>query len=57
VFEFEADTLQALVADTPVFVGTSLKIQFQFEDILRLELSFSAIGLVARVSHYPSEGW
>jgi hypothetical protein len=57
VFEFEADTLQALVADTPVFVGTSLKIQFQFEDILRLELSFSAIGLVARVSDHLSEGW
>jgi hypothetical protein len=40
-FEFEADTLQTLVADTPVFVGTSLRIQF--EDILRLELSFSPL--------------
>jgi hypothetical protein len=55
VFEFEADTLQTLVADTPVFVGTSLRIHF--EDILRIELSFSAIALVARVSHHLCEGW
>jgi len=55
VFELEADTLQTLVADTPGFVGTSLRIQF--EDILRLELSFSAISLVARVSHHLSKRW